>query len=194
MSTGSAIILSTILLIVSVGAWRISVAHRWGTVGKVFGAIVLGIGVIIGGFNTYEWYQKRPKIVDNLSGIKIGMIEAEVFVEMGEPDSVTKHKTYKVLRYTKEYDTAFALDVSVSSKDNKVDVLCEQGEFTDPYLSSYVSEAEVIERFGEPETTFIDPDGSYKTLSYPIYNLTFIIRSGDISEVCLSSKAQGYLA
>jgi hypothetical protein len=194
MSTGSAIILSTILLIVSVGAWRISVAHRWGTVGKVLGVIILLIAVIIGGIYAYQWYQERPKVVNNLSGIRIGMIEAEVFVEMGEPDSVTKHKTYKVLRYTKEYDTAFALDVSVSSKDNKVDVLCEQGEFTDPYLSSYVSESELIERFGEPEATFIDPNGSYKTLAYPSYNLTFIIRSGNVSEVCLSNKAQGYLA
>lgn len=194
MTTGSAIILSTILLIVSVGAWRISVAHRWGTVGKVLGLISLLIAVIVGGIYAYQWCQERPKVVDNLSGIRIGMIEAEVFVEMGEPDSVTKHKTYKILRYTKEYDTAFALDVSVSSQDNKVDVLCEQGEFTDPYISSYDSESELIERFGEPETTFIDPDGSYKTLSYPSYNLTFIIRSGNVSEVCLSNKAQRYLA
>lgn len=194
MSTGSAIILSTILLIVSVGAWRISVAHRWGTVGKVLGVIVLLIAVIIGGIYAYQWYQERPKVVDNLSGIRIGMTEAEVVVEMGSPDSVTNEKTHKILRYTKEYRYQYGRDILVSNKSRKVETICEAGEFTDPHLNSYVSESELIERFGEPDYTFIEPSGDYKTLSYPSYNLTFIIRSGNMSEVCLSNKAEGYLA
>lgn len=194
MSTGDAIVISTLLVIATASAWRISVAHRWGTVGKICGAIILLIILIIGGFNAYEWYQKRPKVTQSLSGIRVGMNDAEVIVVMGKPNSISEEKTYKILSYTKEYDPDYGFTVSVSKKENKVDVVCESGEFSDPYLNKYNSEEELIERFGKPKNSVVDPDGNYKSLSYPEYNMTFIVRAGSLSEACLSDKAARYLA
>ncbi len=194
MSTGDAIIVSTLVIMASLAAWRISIANRWGTVGKVIALIFLILLIIFGAFQAYDWYQKRPRPVDNLNGIRIGMSEPEVLVKMGKASDVNSQKKYKILSYTKEYNVDYRFDVSIWNGSGKVDVVCEKGDFTDPYLSSYTSENEITERFGKPENTVIDPNGSYKSLSYPLYNLTFIIRLGDLSEVCLANKAQGYLA
>lgn len=194
MSTGDAIVISTLLVIAAASTWQISVAHRWGTVGKICGFIILLIILIIGGFNAYEWYQKRPKATQSLTGIRVGMNDAEVIVVMGKPNSVSEEKTYKILSYTRDYDPDYSFTVSVSKKENKVDVVCERGEFSDPYLNKYNSEAELIERFGTPKNSVVDRDGNYKSLSYPEYNMTFIVRAGRLSEACLSDKAAGYLA
>lgn len=194
MSTGTAIIISTLLIIAAALAWRISVAHRWGTVGKVFGAFVLLIFLTIGGFDAYEWYQQRPKVTQSLSAIRVGMNEAEVVVEIGKPNSVSDEKNYKILNYTKDYNPEYGLFVSVSKKENKVDVICEKGDFSDPYIGEYTTESDLIERFGKPKGSVVDSEGNYKSLSYPQYNMTFIIRKGTISEACLSNNAARYLA
>ena len=193
MSIGNAIIVSTLLVIAAVFMWRISIARRWGTVGKVFGALFLIILAIVGGFQSYLWYLKLPKKIDNLSSIRIGMNEAEVIVNKGSPNSEDIQNNFRIISYRKTYDTQYGLDILVSKKDNKVETVCEQGDYTDSYLNDYITEAELTNRFGKPNSSFIEPDGSHKALSYPKYNLTFIIRSGKLSEVCLSNRAQGYL-
>ena len=193
MSTGNAIIISTLLVIAAAFTWRISVANRWGTVGKVLGAIVLLIVLIAGAFTAYNWYQKRPRVVYALNDIRIGMTEAEVIVKMGNPSSTSQYKNSKIMTYTKEYNSNYSFDVLISKTTNRIEIVCESGDFTDPYMSSYVSENELTNRFGKPENTFVEPSGNYKSIFYPNYNLTFIIRFGDVSKMCMSPKAQEYL-
>lgn len=193
MSTGDAIITSTLLVITAALAWRISIAHRWGTVGKVLGAIVLLIALIIGAFSAYQRYQERPRVVYALNDIRIGMTEAEVLVKMGNPSRTSNYKNSKILTYTKEYNSEYSFDVLVSNKTSKIEVVCESGEFTDIYMASYLSEDELTNRFGKPENVFVEPSGNYKSIFYPNYNITFIIRFGRISKLCMSPNAQEYL-
>ena len=56
MTLGSGIFWSTVLVLIALSVWRLSVAHKWRTVGKLVGMlIVIGI-VVVGAIYGYKLY------------------------------------------------------------------------------------------------------------------------------------------
>ena len=194
MTTGDAIIWSTVLILGFVTVWRVSANQSWKKILKIFGVLSLLFATIAVGAEIYKWLDQRPKKITGLKDIELGMSEAEVLVNLGEPIERNEQETYFTIYYERSYDPDYKFSLSIDKKSKKVNLICEEGEFTDPYLNKYSSENDIEERFGKAENSFLNPDGKYKSLSYPMYNITFLFSKRKLLRLCVAEKASGYLA
>lgn len=87
MTLGSGILWSTVIVLLAVTIYQVSVRNKWGTAGKAFGVLIL-LGAIIGGA-AWGWYvyQDRPQVVTELGGIRLGMTQLDVKLLKGAPTS-----------------------------------------------------------------------------------------------------------
>lgn len=194
MTTGEGIIWSTVLILVVASAWRISANGSWKKVIKIFGSLLLFIAAIAIGVEIYKWFDRRPKKFTGLQEIELGMLESEVLVNLGQPAERNDQESYYVIFYSKSYDPEYRFSVSFDKKSKRANMICEEGDFTDLYINTYLSEKDIEDRFGKPTTTFVNPDGKFKSLSYPKYNLTFLFSQKRLLRLCVTENADGYLA
>lgn len=198
MTVGSAIFWSVVLVVLAVTAYQLSVRRKWKVVGKIFGGLVLVAVVASGGLWAWNRYENRPRVVEMLDGVRLGMSPLDVKLLKGASNNdatATPERTdgeYRLVWFFKPSDFDPRLGVIFYGKETdrlKVAIVCE----TDGYnkvlgLGRFSSEEEVTAKLGQPTETSIAKDGLAKLVSFKPYKIAFRLSKGQVSEVCISES------
>src|SRR5262245_57158449 len=95
MTVGSGILWSTVLIVLAVGVYQVSVRRKWKIVGKIFGGLIFVAIVAGGGLWAWDRYENRPKVVELLDGVRLGMSPLDVKLAKGEPQNDATSKPEK---------------------------------------------------------------------------------------------------
>jgi hypothetical protein len=210
MTLGSGILWSTVLLLLAVAIYQVSTHHKWKTVGKVFGVLIL-CGVLISGA-IWGWYayQNRPQVVTELDGVRLGMTPLEVKLLKGAPTAASEMTqepdrsaggeepspaTFRLawtFGNTQSFGGVLYVVFRGAARDHlKTSIICE----TDGYdkalgLGRFNSEREIVEKLGSPSEQSIDRQGLKKTISYKRWNVAYEITKGSVSSVCITASGR----
>jgi hypothetical protein len=196
MTLGTGILLSTVLVLLAVAVHQVSVRNKWKVVGKIVGALI-GMALLAGG-GVWGWsrYQNRPKVVEVLSGVRLGMSPLDVKLAKGAPkseDLATKEKDeYRAGWVFNESDSGPSLLVlfyGSESTNLRVSIVCETDGYSTFFgLGRFSSEDAVIAKLGKPTRTSIAKDGLQKMISYEPYKVVFTIAKGAVTDICISES------
>lgn len=201
MTVGSGILWSTVLVVLAVTVYQLSVRRKWKVVGKIFGGLILVAVVVGGGLWAWNRYENRPRVVEMLDGVRLGMSPLDVKLAKGAPKNDATATPEKTERTDGEYRLGWFFNPSESGptlgvifygkeiSSLKVAIVCE----TDGYnkvlgLGRFNSEDEVTAKLGQPTETSIAKDGLSKLVSFKPYKIAFALSKGQVSEVCISES------
>lgn len=179
------------------GCMVITKKKKWKLVGKIVGGLVV-LGILIGlGAWAWNWYEERPRPVDTLGALTLGMTPLEVGLAIGKPfnDSPAgeidayRRQTYK--NYSGESQYVIKYSVSDGTSPEQAEIICTEYYLHDVLgLSVYSSEKSVLAKLGTPSNESIRYDGLAKMISYEKYNVAFEIEQGSVSSVCITSTGK----
>src|SRR3954466_14558964 len=89
MTLGTGIFLSTILLLLALAAWQVSIHAKWKIVGKVAAgsvALCIVLGICIYAWTYIAGLAARPSVVGPLGGAQLGTSPTDVKLALGKPD------------------------------------------------------------------------------------------------------------
>lgn len=185
MTTGNAIVLSTVLLILTWIGWKITQASRWKTVGKMLAGFAILAILIAAVFVTYDWLRLRPTKVEELHRVRLGMSLPEVIVEAGEPKERQEDKTSVYLIYENFF-------VSLERKTKTVEAICDPQVGHIKFLEIDMTEDRLRKKLGEPDSSKIIDGGRSRILQYKKYNLRIQAAQGAIMSFCVSKDGKGF--
>lgn len=198
MTVGSGILWSTVLLLIALGAYLISVRGKWRTVGKVAVGLFGVSGVLLSAAWGWNRYEQRAQVVEELDGVRLGMSPLDVKLRKGAPqnggeDAPTKDgDTYRVGWLYHATDNGPFLAVIFSGKSPsalQATIVCEQDGYNRPMgLGRYTSEDEIVDKLGRPTAVSIASNGLSKIISFEPYKVAFSISKGVVTEVCVTSS------
>lgn len=202
MTLGEGIFWSTVLILIAFFLYQISVKKKWKTVGKVFVILVL-VGVLIGGgFWGWNVYELRPRIMDELDGIRFGMSPLEVKLVKGAPtregEVVEREKDagekFKMTWIYKQNEFCNTLLIIFSGNERnalRASIICDDDIYSKIFgLNKYDSEETVIKKLGIPSHESIHSDGLQKAISYEQWKVGFEIEKGNVTRVCVSESGK----
>ena len=197
MTVGDGILWSTVLLLLAVAAYQVSVRNKWKAAGKMVGVLLLVVVVVVGGSWGWNRYKDRPREVTELAGVRLGMSSVEVKLAKGAPQNEAEAKTeregdeYSLLWYFKDGDYSPVVQVRFYGKTEdtlKASVVCDTGASRLFGLATYSSERQVVEKLGPPTKTSIAENGLSKVVSFKPYKVAFAVEKGTVTEVCISQS------
>lgn len=170
MSLGTAIFLSTVLILLALAARQISRKKRWGLVLRVLLAVAICFLLLAVGMWSWWQYQERPFVVGELSAVRLGMKPVDVKLSKGAPaneDSavpeVDDDGTASLVWGFRETYGDRLLIVHFSGPDPEslsVSIVCEKNGYARLFgLGCYSTEQDVLDKLGQPTTTSISRDG-----------------------------------
>lgn len=198
MTVGTAIFWSTILVLAALGIRAVSRTGKWQVVGKVTVTIVGVCGVVAAGMWGWSSFKERPVVTDELSGIRLGMKPVDVKLLKGAPfnedtvvPTVKDGEASMTWGFRSDYsDRLLQVHFGGPTVDSVgVVIVCERNGYSKLFgLGNYSSEADVVEKLGQPTRTSIDSDGLSKLISYKTWNVAFGLSKGTVNEVCVTSS------
>lgn len=196
MTIGTGIFLSTILVLIALGVYRISKAGMWRIVGKwVAGAVFLCVLAAVGLWGWNE-YQGRPQAVDSLDGVRLGMSQLDLKLAKGKAEELLDDhgKPANMWLYKPSQNSSTALTVHFTGdnpEDLRVAIVCEEGGYSKLLgLGRFNSEADVVGKLGTPSSSSIHAGGLNKMISYSAYKVAYHIEKGAVKEVCITSTGK----
>lgn len=194
MTLGSGIFWSTVLILVVLGVRLISAKKKWRLVSKIVGGLILAIAAVVAGLNRWDAYQKRPRVVDELAGVRLGMTPVEVKLAKGAPDQQEDQPGDKGdlgqrwLFGTREYDEKLGVLFYGKSEDSlRVSIVCLRDSYRELLgIGRFSSEADLISKLGQPSGTSIAKDGLQKLVSFERWKVAYEIAKGQVSQICIS--------
>jgi len=201
MTLGTGIFASTVLVLFVLGIYQLTVRKRWRTVGKILGAAVVLLGLIVFGIWGWVRYQDRPKVVEILDGVRLGMSPLEVKLAKGAPttegqiafdDSKKEFRQGWLFKPSDVLDEKLVVIFYGATKDKLVaNIVCQSDGYESLLgVSRYTAEQAILDKFGKPTGTSIHVDGLSKLISYRPYKVAFEITKGQVSELCISSTGE----
>src|SRR6185503_8768735 len=141
-----------------------------------FALVVLAV-VAFGIYAMRNAYENRPRVVEELAGIRLGMSPVDVKLAKGAPNN-EDHANVERAR-----DGGYSLDwffqngsysprTDVIFYGKQIDglrasIVCEKDGYSRPFgLGSYSTEADVLDKLGQPTNTSIAEDGLSKMVSF----------------------------
>jgi hypothetical protein len=210
MTLGSGILWSTILVLLAVTIYLVSVRNKWKTVAKLFGVLILGAAFIGGA--TWGWYayQNRPQVVTELGGIRLGMTQLDVKLLKGAPTTASEIEEQKdhseddegkkgqrfKLSWLFGGDESSGTSLKIvfygaTRDDLRVAIVCETGGYSTPLgLGRFSSEEDIVKRLGSPSTESIDSQGLRKVISYRQWKTAYEIEKGSVEAVCVAASGR----
>jgi hypothetical protein len=190
MTLGTGIFASTVLVLIALAVWRISVAQKWRTVGKVFGSLIVVGVLVVGAIYGYGVYSGGPKPLDGIDGLKLGMSQLDVQLLRGVPadkDEVSKNgETMTGWLYK---NNAGEPDYVARFDKTGLSIICSISKYSIELGISYGdSEDVVIKKLGAPSNISIDKDGLRRLLSFSKYRAGFDFEKGKVVEMCATSS------
>jgi hypothetical protein len=192
MSLGAGIFGSTILVLIALAVWRISVAHKWRTVGKVFG-ILFAIGcVTAGALYAYNVYADRPKPLDGIDGMKLGMSPLDVQLLRGVPvskqDEVIAGEARTRWFYQNEKGE---LEYFLLFGKPGLHIVCRMGRFAGEFGLGYgTTEEDAIGKLGRPTNVSVNKEGLEKALSFSKYRVGLSFKQGQLTDLCVTDTGK----
>lgn len=196
MTQGESIVWVSILVLGALGVRQINQKKKWGLVVKMMGGLVL-LGILVGvGMWTWALYRERPRPMNELGELSLGMSPLDVSLTLGKPSrEVPPGETDGSRRLFYEGLGGVDYFVKFSDVDNgsieQVEIICTNNYLFEIFgLGKYDSEKDVIKKIGPPTTQSIRIDGLAKIISYKEWNVAFEIQKGDIMGVCVTSNGE----
>jgi len=192
---GNGIFASTLLVLLAIAIWQITVCHKWKLAGKIAAGFVALCAVIGGGLYAWNYIANlppAPSVVTELAGVKLGMSPTDVTLALGKPDtvsdpSVKKGKTridyvysspnVKIIFYGQDKYTTMA--AIVCSAESFIELLG---------FNNYSAEASILQRLGKPSSISVARDALSKIISFSQWKVAFVISKGFVSEKCLTQS------
>jgi hypothetical protein len=136
-------------------------------------------------------YQQRPRVLDGLGDVILGMTPAQVVGILGRPteEFVQTEDEDQRLEYSyrkgglSDYLVVFWPD---EAGQPKADIICREGGSVFGLSVGQTSELDIIDRLGEPSHRSFGPDGRAKAISYENFKVAFEIEGGWTREICVS--------
>ena len=197
MTLGEGILWSTILILLALSVYQISIRKKWGLVGKGFGGLILVGGLITVGIWGWLEYQKRPQKLIELDGIELGMSFVDVTLKKGMPNNEAYKPAwqekdqyfYTVLFYGSDEYSSSKKTVTFIYGDTLDSVTVQRvclvnGNTKISAVGIGSSEDALFKKFGEPISTEIDEDGLGKRVYYPQWNLLVRLEQARVAGYC----------
>lgn len=165
-------------------------------------AWVIGL-VIVAGIGYWGWlrYTERPRVVEEIAGVRLGMSPTDVKLSKGMPNVTAAPEVQSNGDYSLDWmfsttygPTLYVVFDGKSSESLGVSIVCEASGYTRLFgLGNYSSEKDVTGKLGVPSRTSIAESGLTKIISYSAYKVAFEIEKGSVTKVCVSgSGSVGY--
>jgi hypothetical protein len=171
---------------------------------KVFFKLLTGMafvaGIVGGAVWVYLEYENRPRTIESLAGLSLGMSLVDVKIKKGAPDKDSEPSEIDgefVTRWAyggnDPYgDLFFLMFNGPDAANQKLAIICySRGVRKLPFgidRSSY--ESEVINKLGNPTRISIGKDGLSKFMSYKSLKVAFEIEKGTVAQVCISESGR----
>ncbi len=163
---------------------------------------LLGLAIIVAiGYWGWLRYTERPRAVDQIAGIKLGMSPIDVKLAKGAPSNDATAQIQSSGEYSLDwsFSTTYGPKLTVlfygtNPQSLRASIICEADGDTRLFgLGNYSSEEAVTGTLGLPSRTSIAESGLSKIISYSAYNVAFEIEKGDVREVCVTDAGSvGY--
>ncbi|NIP14845.1 MAG: hypothetical protein GWM88_08980 [Pseudomonadales bacterium] len=159
--------------------------------GKVLFFSVVFYAVI----GTWLWgeYQQRPRVLDGLGHVILGMTPAQVVGVLGRPTEEFAQSEVEDQRLEYNYRKDGLSDYLVvfwpdEAGEQKADIICREGGSVFGLAVGQSSELDIIEKLGKPSHRSFGPDGRAKAISYENFKVAFEVEGGWTREICVSQS------
>jgi hypothetical protein len=138
-------------------------------------------------------YQQRPRVLDGLGDVMLGMTPSQVVGLLGRPTEEFAHAEDEDRRLEYAYrDNGLSNYLVVFWPDEvgepKADIICREQGSVFGLSVGQSSELDIIEKLGEPSHRSFGPDGRAKAISYETFKVAFEIEGGWTREICVSQS------
>lgn len=138
-------------------------------------------------------YQQRPRVLDGLGDVMLGMTPAQVVGILGRPAEEFTQSEDQDRRLEYNYRGTGLSDYVVvfwpdDSGEPKADIICREGGSVFGLAVGQSSELDIIDKLGEPSHRSFGPDGRAKAISYEAFKVAFEIEGGWTREICVSQS------
>lgn len=197
MTLGDGILFSTVLIILTIAAWRLTVNRKWKLIGMITGVVVALLAILVGVWMAYLRYESRPQDVTEVGGIRLGMTPVEVTLAKGEPTSVENQVATEDVEKQVSYlyktpgEDGYSLVVAFRERASQMraSIICERnGVASILGFGPYSSESAIEAKLGPPGNVSINSAGLAKIISYPKWHAAFELEKGWVREICASSS------
>ena len=153
---------------------------------------------ILSGLGYWAWYtyEYRPQVVTELVGVELGSRPVDVTLQLGKPNADTNEMDdvpeefagrYFFYEGYKNIRVAFGEAGLVTS-------VCSDHYYDDVFdLGVYDREDEIVSKLGEPDKVSINQTGLRKAISYPQWNVVFVLEEGSVVQTCIDEDGFEYL-
>lgn len=136
-------------------------------------------------------YQQRPRVLDGLGQVMLGMTPAQVVGVLGRPTEEFAPAEDEQRRLEYSYRSDGMSDYLVvfwpdEEGEPKADIICREGGSVFGLAVGQSSELDIIDKLGEPSHRSFGPDGRAKAISYESFKVAFEIEGGWTREICVS--------
>jgi hypothetical protein len=204
MTIGDGILWSTLLVLLSVAIYQVSIRQKWKLLGKIIGLVILVC--VAGGAGLWAWYKysNRPSPVLELNGVRLGMSPVEVKLAKGSPTAEATETGDKQDREFK-LGWVFSSDGSdertevifygPTTESAKASIVCGRGGYSTVLgLGRFNSKKDVIEKLGQPTAESISKDALSKLMSFKPFNVAFELTKDQVTAVCVAESGRvGYI-
>jgi hypothetical protein len=163
-------------------------------VSQDFRKITIGLVVLLaigaGIYSVWNTYNNRPMVVEELSGVRLGMSPVDVKLAKGAPrteEQVPTEGRYP-LRWvfgTHDLNPLIVYFTGIDEDTLRVAVVCDGRNGRLLGLGSFSSEEAVVARLGAATNTSIAEDALSKIVTFEPYKVAFKIAKGMVTEVCV---------
>ncbi len=165
---------------------------RW-----VIGIPALAVAAIAAWFALQNWADSRPvkpKSIQVMNGLSVGMTKDEVTVAKGKPDlerPPEEDENGEVLHALLGYGSIWVLLAGPSEEELVVFRVCDRSS---SYATEYngvrnnMSEAAVIELLGRPDNEVIHEDKFGKNLRWNEWNMFIGFNGGRVDAICIGTQ------
>lgn len=191
MTIGTAIFLSTTLLVVAFAIHQISKHGKWMAISKWAAGFSAVVALAVIGFVQWDSYDRRPQPPqpeDTLHGVRLGMSAVDVKLAKGLPEFVSDDGHLWNFHPDRELTVAVMFDDSPPESKVVKAVCADTSRSIVLGVTSFDSEDAIVRRLGSPSSTSIAGSGLSKYISYKSYNAAFELEKGRVKEVCITSE------
>ena len=201
MTLGTGIFASTVLVLLAIAIWQITVRHKWKLAGKIAAGFVAVCAVVGGGLYAWNYIANlppAPSVVTELAGVKLGMSPTDVTLALGKPDtasdpSVKDGETRIEFKYSSS-DNYSSPNVSIifygrDKYTTKASIVCSADSSIKLLgFDNYSAEANILQSLGKPSSVSVASDALSKIISYSQWKVAFTISKGFVSEKCITQS------
>ena len=135
--------------------------------------------------------------VSELGSVHLGMSPGEVELAKGQASSVVRDVSTPRMGWiygespNPDDGLLWVLYSGKSANELTVDLICKQGDPENPLaIGRFHTEADVVEKFGQPTHLNISETGLSKIISYEAKKVAYEITNGRVNQVCVAESGE----